>query len=147
MRKNSVPSGCVSIYLFIYLNWIFTILQFEISSLMNWIFSLFQTWILQATAGRKIQFKLGKHPVHQTRYFKKENCKNQVQIDRGSIFIPWIPCLIWFFFHTRDYWGSESIIRKFNCVPPRKSRTATTLKLQGTNFTPKLTHNQHNTLR
>ena len=44
----------------IYLHLIFAILQFEISSLMNWIFSLFQTWILQATAGRKIQFKLGK---------------------------------------------------------------------------------------
>ena len=44
----------------IYLNLIFTILQFEISSLINWIFSLFQTWILQAIAGRKIQFKLGK---------------------------------------------------------------------------------------
>ena len=28
------------------------------SSLMNLIFSLFQTWILQFTAGRKIQFKL-----------------------------------------------------------------------------------------
>ena len=26
----------------------------------TWFFSLFQTWILQATAGRKIQFKLGK---------------------------------------------------------------------------------------
>ena len=36
------------------------------SSLMNLIFSLFQTWILQATAGKKFQFKLGKNPVHQT---------------------------------------------------------------------------------
>ena len=34
--------------------------QFELSSLVNLIFSLFQAWILQATAGRKIQFKLGK---------------------------------------------------------------------------------------
>ena len=41
-----------------YLHSIFAILQFEISSLMNLIFSLFQTWISQATAGRKIQFKL-----------------------------------------------------------------------------------------
>ena len=39
---------------------VFAILQFEISSLMNLIFILFQTWILQATAGRKIQFNLGK---------------------------------------------------------------------------------------
>ena len=39
---------------------IYAILQFEISSLMNLIFSLVQTWILQATANRKIQFKLGK---------------------------------------------------------------------------------------
>ena len=30
--------------------------EFETSSLMNWFFSLFQNWILQATAGRKIQF-------------------------------------------------------------------------------------------
>ena len=30
--------------------------SFEISSLMNLIFSLLQTWILHATAGRKIQF-------------------------------------------------------------------------------------------
>ena len=62
---------------------IFAIIQFKISNLMNWIFSLFQTWILQATAGRKIQFKIEKkNPVHQTWYFKLENCKNQVQIDR-----------------------------------------------------------------
>ena len=44
----------------IYLHLIFAILQFEIFSLMKWIFSLFQTGILQTTAGRKIQFKLGK---------------------------------------------------------------------------------------
>ena len=42
----------------IYLHLIFAILQFEVSSLMNLIFSLFQTWILQATFGRKTQFKL-----------------------------------------------------------------------------------------
>ena len=34
------------------------------------IFSSFHTRILQAPAGRKIQFELGKNPVHQTRYFK-----------------------------------------------------------------------------
>ena len=38
----------------------FSILQFEISSLMNLIFSLFTAWILQATSDRKIQFKPGK---------------------------------------------------------------------------------------
>ena len=55
----------------------------QFSSLMNLIFSLFQTWILQTTACRKIQFKLGKKKsVHQTQYFKLENCKYQVQIDR-----------------------------------------------------------------
>ena len=57
----------------------------QFSSLMNWIFSLFQTRILQATAGRKIQFKLGK----KIQFIKLdisnvENCKNQVQIDRGK---------------------------------------------------------------
>ena len=56
----------------------------------NWIFSLFQTWILQATAGRKIQFKLEKNPVHQTQYFELENWKNPVQIDKGNSFQrPW----------------------------------------------------------
>ena len=45
---------------YIYLHLIFTISQFEISSLMNLITSQFQTWILQATADRKIQFKLEK---------------------------------------------------------------------------------------
>ena len=45
----------------------------------------FQIWIgfLQATQAVKIQFKLGKIPVYQTRNFKLENVKNQVQIDRG----------------------------------------------------------------
>ena len=46
-----------------YLHSIFALFQFEISSLTNLIFSIFQTWILTATAGRKIQFKLGKNPV------------------------------------------------------------------------------------
>ena len=72
----------------IYLHLIFAILQFEISSSMNFIFSLFQIWILQATADRKIQFKLEKTPVHQTGFFKLENCKKQVQIDRGNVFFP-----------------------------------------------------------
>ena len=30
-----------------------------------------------------VGFKLGKNPVHQTQYFKPENWKNPVQIDRG----------------------------------------------------------------
>jgi hypothetical protein len=50
---------------------------------MNLIFSTFQTWILQTTAGRKMQFKLGKNAVRQNGYLKLESCKNQVQIDRG----------------------------------------------------------------
>ena len=66
------------------------LLQFSslkyMSSLMNSIFSLFQT-SLQATAGKKILFKLGKNPVHQNWYcFKLENFKNQVQIDRGPVY-------------------------------------------------------------
>jgi hypothetical protein len=35
------------------------------------------------TTGKKILFKLGKNPFQQNQYFKLENCKNQVQIDRG----------------------------------------------------------------
>ena len=54
----------------IYLHLIFGILQFEISSLMNWIF-------LPAVVC-KIQ-------VHQTGYFKLENYKNRVQIDRRLV--------------------------------------------------------------
>ena len=60
MKKYSGTTFFFSLYIYcptiICLHSIFVILQFEISSLMNWIFSLFQTWILQATAGRKIQF-------------------------------------------------------------------------------------------
>ena len=57
-------------------------MQIEISSLINLIFSLFQTWILQAKAGRKIQ--LGKknpvqtrkkNQVYQTPYFKQDILK------------------------------------------------------------------------
>jgi hypothetical protein len=33
-----------------------------------------------------VGFKLGKNPVHQTRYFKLENLKNPVQIDRGPAY-------------------------------------------------------------
>ena len=40
--------------------YLFAIFLFEIFSLMNLISSLFQTWTLQATVGRKIQFKLEK---------------------------------------------------------------------------------------
>jgi hypothetical protein len=32
-----------------------------------------------------VGFKLGKNQVHQTRYFKPENWKNPVQIDRGQM--------------------------------------------------------------
>ena len=58
---------------------VFAILQFEISSLMNLIFILFQTWILQATAeqAEKSSSNWEKNSVHQTGYFKLENCKNQ----------------------------------------------------------------------
>ena len=47
----------------IYLYSIFAFLQFEISNLMNWIFILFQTWILQATGGKKIQLKLERKKI------------------------------------------------------------------------------------
>ena len=49
-------------------------------------FFLVWTGFLQATQAVKIQFKLGKYPVRQTRNFKQENVKNQVQIDRGICF-------------------------------------------------------------
>ena len=46
-----------------------------------------------------VGFKLGKNPVHQTRYFKLENWKNPVQIDRETVFIdvgPEIPLIVFF---------------------------------------------------
>jgi hypothetical protein len=43
---------------------------------MNLTFSILQTWNLQATADKKNQ-------VHPTGYFKIDNVKYQVQIDRG----------------------------------------------------------------
>ena len=46
-------------------------------------FSLFQTWILQQA--EKSSSNWEKISVHQTWYFKQENCKNQVQIDRKYV--------------------------------------------------------------
>ena len=72
-NDNMTLSPCISGKPLIYLNSIFAIFQFKISSLTNLFFTLFQTWILQATAGRKIQFKLGKNPVHQTGELQKSS--------------------------------------------------------------------------
>ena len=58
-------------------NPIYLHLIFAIYSLMNWIFSRFQTWILQATAG--------KPPIHQTEYLNWI-FQNQVQINWGTVF-------------------------------------------------------------
>ena len=70
--------------LLIYLHLIFAIIQLEISNWMNLIFILFQTWILQATACRKIQFKLGNKSVYQTRYFKELPTKCGRMMSRSS---------------------------------------------------------------
>ena len=59
----------------IYLNSIFAIFQVKISSLTNLIFTLFQTWILQATAGRKMQFKLGKKSISSNWIFQTGECQ------------------------------------------------------------------------
>ena len=48
---------------------------------MNLIFSLFQTWILQATADKKFQFKLGKKSSSSNSIFQTKNCKKQLQRD------------------------------------------------------------------
>ena len=43
-------------------------------------------WIVAGYTGSKNPIQTGKkNPVQQTRNFKLENVKNQVQIDRGSI--------------------------------------------------------------
>ena len=65
----------------IYLHLIFTILQFEISSLMNWIFFPSLNWIFLPAVACKIPVW---NQVHQTWIFKLENCKNRVQINRWS---------------------------------------------------------------
>ena len=67
----------------IYLLLIFAILQFEISSLMNLIFSLFQTWILQTTAGGKIQFKLEKIQFIKLNISNWRIAKLMCRFDRG----------------------------------------------------------------
>ena len=43
---------------------------------MNWVFFTSLNWIF-------VSYKGSKNPVHQTRIFKIDNVKNQVQIDRG----------------------------------------------------------------
>ena len=50
-------------------------LEFEISSLMNLILNLFQTWILQAIASRKIQLKLGKISTLTNSIFQTRECQ------------------------------------------------------------------------
>ena len=61
----------------IYLRLIFDILQFEISSLMDWIFAGY--------TGSKTQVETGgKNQVQQTRIFKLEIVKKQVQIIRRT---------------------------------------------------------------
>ena len=63
----------------IYLHLIFAILQFEISSLMNWIF-------LPAVACKiQVWNKPCKNLVHWIGDSKLENCKNQLQIDRRTV--------------------------------------------------------------
>ena len=46
----------------------------------------------------KSRSNLKKNPVHQTRYFKLQNCKNQVQIDRGTV-----PLLCEFILYTKSF--------------------------------------------
>ena len=43
-------------------------------------------WIFLPDVACKIQVWKTKNPVHQTWYFKLENCENQVQINSGKIF-------------------------------------------------------------
>ena len=50
---------------------------------MKWIY---QTGILDFA---NLIFHLEKNPVYQTQYFKLENWKNQVKIDRGSMLLIW----------------------------------------------------------
>ena len=106
----------------IYLHSIFEILLFEILSLMNLNFSRFKTWILRTTSGRKIHYQLGKKSSYETRYFKLENCKNQVQIDRGIgyleagtqilCFVSHAPFCLFAAFASTNYTHSEPFCQK-----------------------------------
>ena len=73
--------------------------------------SPFRTWILQATTGRKIQFKLGKNPVYQAQYFKLENGKIQVQMDRRIGSLHWSLEYAWKirYIIPRSYTGLTSL--------------------------------------
>ena len=72
---------------------------------LNWIF--YVCCSLQTSS-----LKLNKNPVHQTGYFKLENCKNQVQIDRGSGF-PYLTSIItdriWLSLHQESNFSKNAV--------------------------------------
>ena len=83
---------------------------------MNLICSLFQTWILQTTAGKKSSSNWEK-----IQFIKLENCKNQVQIDRRKDscfqFIAVLNLLTggrtMFFTFLVVFWGAQKFIDIF----------------------------------
>ena len=54
----------------------------------TWFLFYFKIEFCRLQQAEKTQLKLGKNPVHQTGYFKLNNYKNQVQIDRRRSFRP-----------------------------------------------------------
>ena len=62
------------------LHLIFAILQFETFSLTTWFLVYFKVRFYKLQQAETSSSTWGKNPVHQTGYFKLENCKNQVQI-------------------------------------------------------------------
>ena len=80
LRKLTYGSFLLSIF-----TWF---LQFSSLKYRVWWNGFFPSlnWIFLPAVACKI-LKLTKNPVHKTQYFKLENCKNQVQINRGRIWV------------------------------------------------------------
>ena len=72
----------------IHLHLIFEKLSWRNQVRQTWFLFYFKIEFCRLQQAEKTQLKLGKNPVHQTGYFKLNNYKNQVQIDRRRSFRP-----------------------------------------------------------
>ena len=83
---------CPPIYLYL----IFTIFEFEIIPVWwTWFLVYFKLEFYRLQWTEKCSSNKEKNAIHQTWYFKVENCKNQVQIDKGYTITWWCKKRIW----------------------------------------------------